>query len=89
MKLFDKQFQEYVIHQNTHKYGYTITEKLNVTAQIWLRKGNVFGKQKTQRESDAKGDDKGCNMRTNSHKPKIEYLLVKDKIVADKIQKEI
>ena len=28
-------------------------------------------------------------MRTNSHKPKVGYLLVKNEIVADKIQKEI
>ena len=60
-----------------------------MTTQIRLRKSDVLGQQKTHGEGDAKRDHKGCDMRTNRNKAKMEYLFVKNEIIADEIQQKI
>ena len=87
--MLHKQFNENVIEQDTNHYQHEIPEQLNPSPQVRIRKNNIAHQEKSQRESDAEGDDESAYMRTDSAKGKLNDTFIKNEIVTDEINEYI
>jgi hypothetical protein len=62
---------------------------LGFAPQWRIQKGNVFRQQKSGGKSDGEDKNKSRDVGTNGYKTQVNDLLVENKIVKNKIQKNV
>ena len=89
LELLDKQFDEKVIEKDTGNHQHKVTQQLMRTRHHRSRENDIAIQVKARWESDNKSYQESGNMRTDSAKGCKHDLLFENKIIADKINKDI
>jgi hypothetical protein len=87
--LFYEEFDKYIVEEETDHHQQKITEQLHPAMQGRSGKYDVSHQEKPGGETNAKGDEHGGGVGFQSDKTQVQVLLLKDKIIADKEDKNI
>jgi hypothetical protein len=89
MQLFYEEFDKNIVEEQTDHHQQKITEQLHPAMQGRSGKDDVSHQEKPRGKADAKGDEHRGGVGFQSNKTQVQVLLLKDKIIADKENKDI
>lgn len=89
MIFFHKDFQKDIVEQYGASHRDGVADKLFASVKRRVGKGNVFGKEKAGGKCDGEDENEGGDMRTDSHKTEVGNLLMKYKMIKDKIKQNV
>lgn len=89
VELFDEQLDKNIVQSKANNDQQEIAEQLDAAKQGRLGENDILVEKIAGRKADAKGHEKGKDIRRDGDQSQVDIAFVEDKVVADKIQKYI